>query len=55
VKSFWYSIAAYLGADTGFDDAITDFSQRYADQNTEDYQAFTKAISTGRLPAAEGV
>ena len=39
----------------GFDDAITDFSHRYADQNEQDYQAFTTAISTGRLPAVEGV
>jgi uncharacterized protein (DUF2252 family) len=49
------AIAEYLGQETGFDDAVTDFSQRYADQNTEDYHAFTKAISTGRLPAVEGV
>ena len=49
------AIAEYLGQDNGFDDAITDFSQRYADQNNEDYQSFTKAISTGRLSAVEGV
>jgi hypothetical protein len=49
------AIAEYLGQKTGFDDAITDFSQRYADQNDQDYQAFTTAISTGQLPAVEGV
>jgi len=49
------AIAEYLGQDTGFDKAVTDFSQRYADQNEQDYQSFTKAISTGRLPAVEGV
>lgn len=49
------AIAAYLGPDPEFDDAITDFSHRYADQNGQDYEAFTTAISTGRLPAVEGV
>ena len=49
------AIAAYLGQDNGFDDAITDLSNRYADQNEQDYQALTKAIGTGRLPAVEGI
>ncbi len=31
------------------------FSERYADQNERDYQAFTDAISSGRLTAIEGV
>jgi hypothetical protein len=34
---------------------ITDFSQRYADQNERDYQAFAEAIGSGRLQAVEGV
>ena len=34
------AIAAYLGDGDDFDTAITDFSQRYADQNEADYQAF---------------
>jgi hypothetical protein len=49
------AIAAYLGGDDQFDRSITDFSQRYADQNERDYQAFTKAIRSGRLEALEGV
>jgi uncharacterized protein (DUF2252 family) len=49
------AIAAYLGASDQFDRSITDFSQRYADQNELDYQAFTKAIRSGRLEAHEGV
>ena len=49
------AIAAYLGNGDGFDKSVTDFSERYADQNEEDFQAFTKAIRTGRLEAKEGV
>ena len=49
------AIAAYLGKSDEFDQSITDFSERYADQNEKDYQAFAEAISTGRLEAIEGV
>ena len=49
------AIAAYLGEGDQFDRSITDFSQRYADQNELDYQAFAKAIRSGRLEALEGV
>jgi uncharacterized protein (DUF2252 family) len=49
------SIASYLGKRDTFDEAITDFSERYADQNEQDYQAFAKAVETGRLRAVEGV
>jgi uncharacterized protein (DUF2252 family) len=49
------AIAAYLGKRDTFDQAITDFSDRYADQNEQDYQAFAKAIGSGRLQAVEGV
>ena len=28
---------------------------RYADQNERDFQAFTEAIRSGRLPVLEGV
>jgi hypothetical protein len=34
---------------------MTDFSERYADQNERDYVAFTDAIRSGRLEAIEGV
>ncbi|MGZ4581069.1 MAG: DUF2252 domain-containing protein [Nocardioidaceae bacterium] len=49
------AMAAYLGKSEAFDRAITDFSQRYADQNDRDYLAFTKAIESGHLEALEGV
>ena len=49
------AIAACLGASDAFDKSITDFSQRYADQNEQDYEAFVKAIRSGRLQAVEGV
>jgi uncharacterized protein (DUF2252 family) len=49
------AIAAYLGKRDQFDQSITDFSQRYADQNEQDYQAFAEAVRSGRLQALEGV
>ena len=49
------AIAAYLGKKDRFDKSITDFSERYADQNERDYEAFIAAIKSGRLQALEGV
>ena len=49
------AIAAYLGDDGQFDRSITDFAERYADQNERDYQAFADAVRSGRLEALEGV
>jgi uncharacterized protein (DUF2252 family) len=49
------ALAAYLGKKNRFDDAITDFAERYADQNERDYRAFTDAIASGRLHAVEGL
>ena len=49
------AISAYLGKSDKFDQAITDFSARYADQNERDYQAFLAAIRSGRLEAVEGL
>ena len=49
------AIAAYLGKKDKFDRSITDFSERYADQNERDYEAFSQAVRTGRLQAVEGV
>ena len=49
------AIAAYLGKGDQFDRSIIDFSERYADQNERDYQAFAAAIRSGRLEALEGV
>jgi uncharacterized protein (DUF2252 family) len=49
------AIAAYLGKSDAFDESVTDFSERYADQNDRDFQAFTDAVKSGRLEATEGV
>ena len=48
-------ITKYLGKGDGFDQSITDFSERYADQNERDFKAFIEAIRSGRLTATEGV
>jgi hypothetical protein len=49
------AIAEYLGTSDAFDTSITDFSERYADQNERDYEQFVKAVRSGRLEAVEGV
>ena len=49
------ALAAYLGKSDSFDQSITDFSERYADQNDRDYRAFAEAIRSGRLEAIEGL
>jgi uncharacterized protein (DUF2252 family) len=49
------ALASYLGRDDAFDRSITDFSERYADQNEKDYEEFVKAVRSGRLQAVEGV
>ena len=49
------AIAAYLGRSDKFDRSITDFSERYADQNDLDFTEFTKAVRSGRLEAIEGI
>ena len=49
------ALAAYLGKSDAFDQTITDFSERYADQNDHDYQAVAEAVRAGRLEAVEGV
>ncbi len=49
------AITSYLGKGDAFDEAIVDFSERYADQNERDFDAFTDAVRTGRLEAIEGV
>jgi uncharacterized protein (DUF2252 family) len=49
------AITAYLGTSDKFDRSITDFSERYADQNERDYQEFVGAVRSGRLQATEGV
>jgi uncharacterized protein (DUF2252 family) len=43
------AIAAYLGKGESFDNAIADFSERYADQNELDYGALADAAKSGRI------
>jgi uncharacterized protein (DUF2252 family) len=49
------AIAEYLGDSDAFDKSVTDFSERYADQNEQDFEEFTKAVRSGRLEAVSGV
>ena len=49
------ALAAYLGAKGKFEESISDFSERYADQNDKDYQAFCEAVRSGRLEAVSGI
>ena len=49
------AIAAYLGETDAFDRSITDFAERYADQNERDHTALSDAVSSGRLEAVEGL
>ncbi len=48
------AIAAYLGKKTRFDESITDFAERYADQNERDFEAFTAAITSGSPRGTRG-
>jgi uncharacterized protein (DUF2252 family) len=49
------AIAEYLGDDDAFDRSITDFSERYAGQNEQDFEEFVKAVRSGRIEALEGL
>jgi uncharacterized protein (DUF2252 family) len=49
------AMAEYLGEGDEFDRSLTDFSERYADQNEQDYQQFVEAVRSGHLLAVEGV
>ena len=42
------AIASYLGKSSQFDEAMTTFATRYADQNESDYNAFIHAINPER-------
>lgn len=48
------SIAAYLGTDDAFDQAIAEFATSYADQTEEDHARLVDAIASGRLPSKQG-
>ena len=43
------AIGSYLGKGETFDNAIADFSERYADQNELDYAALADAAKSGRI------
>ena len=47
------AIAAYVGEDEAFDEAIASFASAYADQNDADYALFMRLIESGELPCAE--
>jgi uncharacterized protein (DUF2252 family) len=49
------AIAAYLGRGSGFDRAILEFSNAYAQQNERDYQALTEAVRSGKIVAQTGL
>jgi hypothetical protein len=43
------AIGGYLGSGAGFDEALAEFSRRYADQNERDHGALVSAIDAGRI------
>ncbi len=45
------AIGSYLGKGKAFDQAIADFSERYADQNELDYGKLADAVKSGRIEA----
>jgi uncharacterized protein (DUF2252 family) len=49
------AIAAYLGRQDAFDQAVADFSVAYADQNERDHAALRSAVDQGRITATEGI
>jgi uncharacterized protein (DUF2252 family) len=49
------AIAAYLGAGAGFDRALLEFSEAYAEQNGRDHAALAAAVDSGRITAEKGV
>jgi uncharacterized protein (DUF2252 family) len=44
-------LAGYMGKNSAFEDALTDFGESYADQNERDYAALLEAIRDGRIEA----
>ena len=48
-------ITGYLGDDDTFDRALERFAVAYADQNDNDYAAFTKAADEHRIDVERGV
>ena len=49
------ALGAYLGGSAGFDQAIADFAETYADQNERDYAALQAAVKEGKVEAAADI
>jgi hypothetical protein len=49
------AIASYLGKGDGFDRAMCDFAEAYADQNESDFKEFEAAVKKGSLKAVTGL
>jgi hypothetical protein len=49
------AIAAYLGSNDVFDEAMASFAEAYADQNERDFVALRDAVASGRVAAETGV
>jgi hypothetical protein len=49
------ALAAYLGTNPVFDNAIADFAVAYADQNERDFELMQAAAKSGRIQAEMGV
>lgn len=49
------AIAAYLGKQAAFDNAVAYFAAAYADQNDKNHAALRAAIDQGRIQAQEGL
>lgn len=49
------AIASYLGKSAAFEQAVSSFAERYADQTEADHAAFAHAVSSGRAQALVGV
>ena len=49
------AISAYLGTGDEFDRALTEYSERYADQNADDHRSFVRAVKSGRIEAIRGL
>ncbi len=48
-----YAISGYLGASDKFDKAMASFGVAYADQSTQDFEEFTRAIHAGKIRATK--
>ncbi|RZU49429.1 uncharacterized protein (DUF2252 family) [Krasilnikovia cinnamomea] len=49
------AIAGYLTGGAGFDQALVEFAERYADLNERDFQTLAAAGKAGRIPVHSGV